>query len=552
MSIDKVTAEVIRNGLAAAGDAMFVTIEQTARSPLLYASHDFAAGIVSAAGELWGSAPGVGNFISALSDTIKSGIREIGLASMGEGDVFVVNDPYETGTHISDTSIYAPVFFQGELVGFSIVTAHWSDIGGKTPSGWCADSTSVYQEGLCFSHQRIVRAGERDADWLRFVAANVRFPETVLADLDAQFAACHQGAVRLRALCERYGADLVRQSMDYVIERSRESIRARVAALPDGIYAESLQLDHDGVDPDSAPVVSVQVTIAGDSLAVSFDGSSPATKGPINNPGAQHDTFCALKGLLAPEELDNEGYRQAFDLRIEPGLIVSPLRPAAVDSYGYVGIAVIELVIRAMAGALPGKTPAAGFQIYSGQLSRADPSHGSTFSMNDLCPGGAGARPDGDGPQLVFVGNGDTPVTPVEVIEATYPVRCQRAELMPELAGHGKWRGGAGTRRDYVILEEGISLDVSNQNVEHTLAQGVHGGGDGLPSRTVINPTTPDEVVIPDRIHIESLKVGDVISSQRGGGGGYGDPKDRDRDRIADDIKQGYLTPEVARDVYGY
>ena len=552
MSIDKVTAEVIRNGLTAASDGMFVTIEKTARSPLLYASHDFGTGIVSARGELWGSAPGVGNFVSALSDTISAGIRQVGLQNMNEGDVFVGNDPYETGTHLSDTSVYTPVFFDGDVVGFAIVTAHWADIGGKSAAGWCPDSTDVYQEGLCFNHQRIVRGGVRDEDWWRFIASNVRFSETVLADLDAQLAACHQGTVRLQALCETHGADVVRGSMDYVIERSSRSVRAKIAALPDGVYSETLRMDHDGVDLDSRPVLRVEITIEGDRLSVSFDGSSEQTRGPINNPGGIHEILCALKGMLAPEDLNNEGYRHPYEFSLTPGLIMTPLRPAPVDSYGYVGVALIELTIRAMAQAMPGRTPASGVQIFDGQLNRTDPRSGSTFAIIDMIPGGAGARPDADGPILIFVGNGDTPGTPVEVVEATYPVRCRQSTIVPESSGHGKWRGGPGTRRDYELLEEGFSLQVTVQNVENSLAQGVHGGTPGGHSRTILNPGSPDQVVVEDRVGFDSLPVGTVVSNQYGGGGGYGDPKDRDRALVARDVEEGYVTLEVAREIYGY
>ena len=206
MTLDSITTEVIRNGLAAAAREMNRTLVRTAYNPLLYEVQDFGLGIVSADGRLWAEAPGIAGFISALSDTVRSGLGKIGRDAYREGDVLIVNDPYLTGTHISDTSVYAPVFCGGELVAFAIVTAHWADIGGKQPSGWSPDTTDVFQEGMCFSHQRLFAGGERCDDLFDLIESNVRYPLIVRGDLDAEIAACRQGVARVQALCERHGA----------------------------------------------------------------------------------------------------------------------------------------------------------------------------------------------------------------------------------------------------------------------------------------------------------------------------------------------------------
>ena len=145
------------------------TLVRTAHNPLLYEVQDFGLGIVGADARLWAEAPGIAGFISALSDTIRSGIQTHGLEAFREGDALIVNDPYMTGTHISDTSVYTPVFHDGRLLAFTIVTAHWADIGGKSPGGWAPDTTDVYQEGLCFTHQRLFRAGEPNEDLMELI-----------------------------------------------------------------------------------------------------------------------------------------------------------------------------------------------------------------------------------------------------------------------------------------------------------------------------------------------------------------------------------------------
>ena len=219
MSVDVVTAEIVRNGMVSGAAEMARTLVRTAYNPLLYDVQDYGLGIVSAYGRLWAEAPGVTLFVGVLSDTVKGGIAKLGSAAFDEGDVLIANDPYLTGTHISDTTVYVPVFHDGEHVAFCVATAHWADIGGKTPGGWCPDSTDVYQEGLCFTHQKLVDAGAPNQDLWDFIDANVRFPPTVRGDLDAQVAACRQGAARVQALCARYGVETVRESMSFSISR---------------------------------------------------------------------------------------------------------------------------------------------------------------------------------------------------------------------------------------------------------------------------------------------------------------------------------------------
>jgi N-methylhydantoinase B len=525
---DPIATEVIWGGLVAAAREMNRTLVRTAHNPLLYEVQDFGLGIVGADGRLWAEAPGIAGFISALSDTIRSGIERHGTDGFGEGDVLIVNDPYLTGTHISDTSVYAPVFHGGELLAFSIVTAHWADIGGKSPGGWAPDTTDVYQEGICFTHQRLVRGGEPNEELLGFIEENVRLPDLVRGDLSAQIAACRRGIERVQHLCDRFGAGTLADAMDRIIRRTDAAMRRRIAALPDGRYEAAVDLDEDGIDHERRPHVVVQVQIDGDRLVVSFDGTSPTAAGPINDPGARCDVRCALKGLLAPHEVGNEGHVTAIDFELPPGLLVSPQRPAPVDSYGYVGVALIELVIRAMAPILPDRAPAGGYQIFGVDLFRVDAREGEPFVFTDVHPGGAGARPDHDGPTLIFVGDGDTRNTPVEVIETRYPIQVDRHELLPEFGGAGRRRGGPGVARDFRMLEPGVLLQLTVENTLDPLAKGLDGGGDGAPGVLVIDPDTERELVITRRVTAYGpLPVGAVLSVRSGGGGGLGRTSDR-------------------------
>ena len=204
-AVDPVTMEVIRGGLAAAAVEMNRTLVRTAHNPLLYEVQDFGLGIVGADGRLWAEAPGIAGFISALSDTVRSGIETHGLDGFSEGDVLIVNDPFLTGTHISDTSVYSPVFHGGALIGFCDRHRPLGGHRGEEPGGWSPDTTDVYQEGICFTHQRLVRAGEPNDELMTSSSQRPR-PGLVRGDLAAQLASCRRGIERVQRLCDRYGA----------------------------------------------------------------------------------------------------------------------------------------------------------------------------------------------------------------------------------------------------------------------------------------------------------------------------------------------------------
>jgi N-methylhydantoinase B len=552
--VDVVTTEIIRNGLTSAAHEMARTLVRTAYNPLLYDVQDFGVGIVSSAGELWAEAPGVTLFVGALPDTVKTGLERHGADGFAEGDLVIANDPYLTGTHISDTSVYLPIFSEDELIAFAIATAHWADIGGKTPGGWCPDSTDVYQEGICFSHERLDAGGVRNEALWSLIERNVRYPETVVGDLNAKICACRQGAARVQAICRKYGVETVREAMAITIRATDEAVRREVAEIPDGVYRASVQMDHDGVVKDRPYAVALTLTVRSDRVAVSFEGTSATARGPVNIPaiGTRSAVRAALKGLLLPVDPTNEGHFLAFDFDLPPGLVVSPERPAPCDSYGYIGVVLNELTIRALARAVPERCPAGSLQLFGVFLFRVDPRDGAPFILIDPMDGGNGGRPFEDGPTMMFLGNGDVPNTPVEVAENRYPVRIERFEYLPGVAGDGTYRGGFGARRDYRILEGGTYMQSAIENTRDPLAKGDGGGTDGAPSVIVVRPGAANEAIVNERASFFGpFEAGDLVSVRSGGGGGWGPPLGRDPEQVARDVRDELLSREEARAVYG-
>lgn len=551
--VDPITRQVIRNALRAAAGEMQASLVKTAHNPLLYEVQDFGMVLTNRFGELIAEGSGLPGFLACLPPTIKSGRSVIGAENFRDGDVVLTNEPDDTGTHISDTVLYTPVFYRGELVAFAAVMAHWADIGGITPSGWCPYSTSLHQEGMIFSHNKLFDGGDLNRELLRFILRNVRFPGLVEGDLNAKIACCRTGAARYLALCERYGAELVEEAMLEAFALAERRMRAEIRAIPDGTYRAEGALDHDGVVLERPRSVAVAVTVEGEELTVDWNGTSEVAKGPVNHPLVGTAALCAtvLKSLTTPDDATNEGHLRPLVVKAPPDTLVSARYPAPCDSYGYAAELIIHLVIKALAQAVPERCPAATYQMAAFNLVRDDPRFGRPFIYGEPLDGGGGAFPHDDGPSgIMFLGNGDAPNTPVEIVEARYPVLVTRYTFNPEHRGVGRFRGGYGVIRDYRILEDHIYLQTSTENNRHPM-WGLEGGGDAGETVVVINEGTPRQVTLDDRVtDFGPFGPGDTISFRTANGGGWGSPEDRDIAKIAQDVRNGLLTVEAAHRLY--
>lgn len=545
--VDPITAQVIRNALKAAADEMMISLIKTAHNPLIYEVQDFGLAIANHRGEMLAEGSGLPGFMGCLGPTVQSGLRALGSDGFSEGDILLANEPYETGTHISDTAVYMPIFFEGELVAFSALMAHWADIGGKTPGGWCPDTTDIHQEGLIFFHDKLYDAGKLNQTFLRFILKNVRFPELVHGDLNAMIAACRTGTKRYIALCARYGAETVRLSMEQVFDQSEAMMRAKIGEIPDGRYSASIMMDHDGVELDKPYRLAVTVAVKGDDMNIDWTGTAETVKGPTNHPfvGTVAMSQTALKSLTMPFDSMNHGHLRPLTVTAPDNTAVSPLYPAPTDSYGYVGEMVVHLIVKALSQAIPERCPACTYQMFGGVMYRMDPRHGEPFIYIDPLAGGSGAFPHADGPNgLIFVGDGNAPNTPTEVIEGRYPLRVLRHTFNLNGAGRGKYRGGFGVTREYQTLEDNILIQTMNENTIET-PWGLYGGEDAGVSELTAWAGSDREQTIRGRVYFFGpFNKGDIITQSSAGGGGWGDPSERDQALIDYDLRNGYVQPD--------
>jgi N-methylhydantoinase B len=551
---DRFTMDVLREGFAAISDEMFVSLQRTSQSPIIYEVLDFGVGITDAEGELVSQGNGIAGFLGPLGDAVKQliALRK----ELHPGDVVIANDPYlGGGTHLSDVALIRPVFDGPDLVGFAVAKGHWTEVGGKDPGSWTADSQDVYAEGLQLPFVHAYRSGQPVQDLRDILAANSRLPEMVLGDLTAQAACLQVAERRLLELCARYGTAAVRAAMRAVLDRSERLARASLAAIPHGVFTAEDFTDTDGLG--NGPFqVRVQVTVSAGGVTCDFTGSSGQVPGPINCTwsGLVSGVRTVFKAITDPAEPATDGWFRPLTIIAPPGCIFNALRPAPVAAYFEATEMASDLVWHALAPAFPDRLPAGTFvSVCSTSLALTHPDTGSETLLVEPQPGGWGAARDADGQHgLVSVGDGETYTIPVEVAEQRYGVLVERFgfDIVPA-AGAGRRRGGRGLVREYRVLSERALLTVAWGR--HLFPPwGAAGGLCGSPN--YVEVIRDGEPLGPRFGKVSRLPLlrGDVVRLVTGTGGGYGDPRAREPDLVLADLQDELVTPEEARDSYGY
>lgn len=548
---DRFTMDVLREAFHAVTDEMFAALQRTSQSPVIYEVLDFAVGITDARGELVSQGNGIAGFLGPLGEAVRDALVRV--PDLAPGDVVLTNDPYAGGgTHLSDVAALRPIFVDGSLVAFAGAKGHWTEVGGKDPGSWTADSVEVYQEGLQLPFVRAYRRGVADRDLAAVIAANSRLPDMTIGDLTA-FAACLEVAERrFVELCGRYGVDTVAEAMRAVHERSEALSRAAVARLPAGTYQAEDLIDDDGVGNGPFPI-RVCVDITKERVVCDFTGSHPQVTGPVNctMSGLVSGVRTVFKAITDPNEPGSDAWFRPFEVVCPPGTIFTAERPAPVALYFEATEAATDLVWKALAPAMPERLTAGSFvSVCATAISCTHPDTGEPTLLVEPQAGGWGASTVKDGEHgLVSVGDGETFVIPVEVAEQRYGIRVERFGFdVVEGAGAGRRRGGRGLVREYRMLSDGSLTVGFGRHVAPPW--GTAGGRDGSPNYV--------EVVGADgatdrfgKAARRPLRAGDLVRLVTGTGGGYGDPRERDRDDVEADLADGIITERDAHKVYG-
>ncbi|MFX0090016.1 MAG: hydantoinase B/oxoprolinase family protein [Candidatus Hodarchaeota archaeon] len=548
--IDPITLEIIKNLLSSIAQEMGVTLQRSAHSSNIKTRLDFACAIFDASIRNVAQALHIPALLGGLVSAVPAAIKEYGIENIEQGDVLIVNDPYRGGTHLPDVTLISPVFYDSKIVGFVANMAHHQDIGGRAPGGVPGDTTDIYQEGLIIPPTKLVEEEKVNQSILTLLLANVRAPLERAGDYRAQIAANRTGVKRIIEVIEKHGIKVFEKYEEELLSYTERRMRTALKKIPDGVYLSEDYLDDDGIGDDPIRIAAKIVLEQGEAF-VDLSNSDKQTQGPMNCTWAP--TLSAVsyffKCLVDPDIPINEGMYRPLRLHAPRGLVLNARPPAAIAGCWEVAMRVTDVLMRALADAVPERVCAAGKGIICNIcFGGIDPRDGRVYAFYETVGGGYGARPSKDGIEGVQYHLTNTQNAPVEELETSYPVIIERYELIPDSDGAGRFRGGLGIRRDYRFENHSAVFSIVSDRAKIG-PWGLSGGLDGKKSRYILNPDTPNEVALSSKT-FRRLKPGDLISVQTPGGGGYGDPKRRRREKTLEDIRNGKISVKKAKEIY--
>src|SRR6185437_15804801 len=551
MAPDPITVEVLRNALPAIADEMSHVLKRTSYNMMIYEVGDYSCAILDKAGNLLAqNGGGVSHFLAYLGVVIRDGVERIKL--FAPGDVILMNHQAVCGQHLNNMCVYTPFFWQGELFGFTIIRAHWIDVGGySTGFGAGSAASDPWLEGLQFNQLKIYEAGKPNETVLALIADNIRYPESSMGDLEAQITACNLGLKRLEELFAKYGQATIEDSIEQIFAQTEAQCRQVIAEFTDGSYEFSTEFDDSAAATDGPLKIHVKVTIAGSDMIVDLSGCSPQRNSGING-RTLAAPYIAYKALTSPVEPVNEGSFRALKVVLPEGSFMMAKFPAPMASWSVALPSVIDAILAAMAPARKSMTPAAHKGAMGDNMTffGTDPATGKRFVVQSTEGGGWGGRPMEDGPSAsCTICQGDVRNGPIESLEQRFPIVVEQRKLRTDSAGAGQFRGGLGLDvkvRNFVAGRWNIT-----QTGRHRVPPwGLWGGKDGgKPDRLVLRAGENEWKSVNANWYQVPAESRVIIRSA--GGGGWGDPLDRDPMRVIEDIRDGMVSAEAARAEYG-
>ena len=552
LKLDPITTEVVLSRLRETTAAMAHALFHSGYSPILRESQDGTAGLCDAQGRVVMVGGGLQYHSLVYARAVQSVCERYPEAEMREGDSFVSNDPYKAGnSHVPDMVLVTPIFYKGEIVGFGASVAHKADLGGLVPGSSGAASREIFHDGILIPPVRYWTAEGVNREVEAILRNNSRVPDFVTGDLRGQVGCTHLGAERMKSLCDEYGAEIVTAAMDSLLARTAARAHAEFARWPDGEHSAEAMLDHDGADRCRPVCIRVTARKVGNRLTLDFSATDPQARGPVNTPAltAQAVSLLAVIAASDPTIPMNSGVREAVDFVMPPGLLVNPQFPATVNHYFPTAHLVYSCVLETLGKFNPARAVAhSGFGNGAVAIGYSNGRTGKPTVQYELMVTSLGGTSTHDGVAIVSPMNHFTPGTPVEVIETEYPVMVQKYDVMMDSAGPGRHRGGIGHVREYRLLTD---CHVTARTSNHRQGASGLNGGKGPPlSRTIINPGTPAEEEM-DCMDTRFVPAGTVLRLEQTGGGGYGNPLERSRDLVREDVANGYVSVTAAAEQYG-
>lgn len=554
VKIDGVLLEVISNTFLSIAEEMGAVLVKSAYSTNIKERKDCSCGLFDAKGRTIAQAEHIPMHLGSLLETVNEIRRFYSEEDIHEGDMFILNDPYNGGgTHLPDICIAAPVFYEGKIVAYAMNIAHHSDVGGRVPGSNAADSKSIYEEGIRIPPVKIFDRGVLCGDVERLILLNCRVNEIRRGDLNAQFACCRKGVERITETFRRYGSDVALAAMDGLLDYSERRFRSALRRIPNGSCSFTDYLDSDGCGSGPVPM-NVRISIEDDEIELDFTDNVPQVAGALNltETALRACVYYSVRSVIDPTLPPNGGYYRAVRCKTVPGTLVCCQEPAAVAGRTDTAQRVVSCIMGALAQLLPHSVTAGSHDAISGiYFGGTDPKTGKYYIYVETIAGGSGARFNKDGLDVVQVHMTNTGNLPIESLESEYPLMVDCFQMIPDSGGAGKYRGGLGVRRDIRIIGHDCSFSIKADR-QRVAPWGLFGGGDGHVGQIILDPDSDHAQVLDPKRSGIPVKAGSVVSVRTPGAGGYGDPRERSRDKIRFDLEEGMITPESAVRDYGW
>ncbi|WP_447969507.1 hydantoinase B/oxoprolinase family protein [Nitrospira sp. M1] len=522
---DPIRIEIMKHLFVSVAEEMGVRLQRSAYSPNIKERRDFSCAVFDAGGQLVAQAAHIPVHLGAMPLSVQACLQAF---TFSPGDVAMVNDPYQGGTHLPDITMVSPLYSErngcARLLGFVANRAHHADVGGMS-AGSMPLSEEIFQEGVIIPPLKLVRGGVRNQDVWNLFLANVRTPVERAGDLHAQLAANTIGIHRMQGFMQRYGFEQVSQDMAALVEYGERMTRRLITELPNGLYRFEDRLDDDGMTADPVTIMAT-VTIAGDEATIDFTGTDSQRTGSINavypiTLSAVVYVFRCLLGLDIPA---NSGCMKPIHLVAPEGTVVNARSPAAVAG-GNVETSqrIVDVVLGALAQACPERIPAASQGTMNNvAIGGWDPVRHQPFTYYETIGGGMGARPTGNGASAIHSHMTNTLNTPVEALEYAYPFRVTQYTVRERSGGQGGFAGGNGICRSYEFLQQAHVTILSERRTYSPY--GLAGGQPGQPGRNQLQRSGEIQE-LPGKCRID-VQLGDILTIETPGGGGYGSQRE--------------------------
>ncbi|MDF1598930.1 hydantoinase B/oxoprolinase family protein [Mesorhizobium sp. YIM 152430] len=554
--IDPVLLAILKGRLEQIADEMDATLFRSAFNPIIAEAHDASHGIYDAktGDTMVQGKSGLPIFVGVMAFAVKAVIEKA--AKSGgpkEGDVWIFNDPYAGGTHLSDFRLVRPLFRNGEVFCYLASVGHWHDVGGNVPGNYNPVATESFQEGMLIPPVKLYDEGELRQDVIDILSSNSRLPNSLFGDLNGQINALDLGVKRMNELLSEYGDETVSGALGELKARAAMLMRAEIDKLPQGTISAEDYLDNDGI-VDEPLTIALDLTIANGRMVMDFSRSSPACAGPVNISRATTIAACyvALKHVFGDVPA-NAGVLEPVDFVIPEDSLLSVVAPKPVGGYTETILRLIDVVFQAIAKIAPERSNGCAYgTINALSLAGYRGTDRQRWVMFSFFGGGHGGHPEGDG-----LNHGNAPIStatipPLEILEAAYPVMFTQWALRPDSGGPGKSRGGLGAIYELELLEENADVFLFGERGRFA-PKGVAGGGDAVLNRFSYEQADGEHrPPMASKMVGIKLKRGQKVRLETPGGGGYGPTSERDPAKIERDIALGYVTREAADRDYGH